>query len=60
MNKLTRLVFAIAAVIVGVWLLALLFRVAAWIINGLLYVAAIVVVIGLVSAYLQSRTTKSE
>ena len=60
MNKLTRLVFAIAAVIVGVWLLALVFRLAAWIINGLLYVAAIVVIVGLVSAYLQSRAPKNE
>lgn len=60
MNKLTRLIFVIAAIIVGAWLIALLFRVAAWIISGLLYVAAIIVIIGLVSAYLQSRKQKSE
>lgn len=60
MNKLTQLIFAISAVIVGFWLLALLFKVAAWIISGLLYVAAIVVVIGLVSAYFQGNKPKSE
>ena len=60
MNKLPQLIFSIAAVVVGVWLLALVFKLAAWIINGLLYVAAIVVIIGLVSAYLQGRKQKSE
>lgn len=55
MNKLTQLIFSIAVVVVGVWLLSLIFKVAAWIISGLLYVAAIVVIVGLVSAYLQSR-----
>lgn len=55
MNKLTQLIFTVAAVIVGVWLIALLFKLAAWIINGLLYVAAVIVIIGLVNAYLQGR-----
>ena len=55
MNKLTKLIFSIAVVVVSVWLLALVFKVAAWIINGLLYVAAVIVIVGLVSAYLQSR-----
>ncbi len=58
-NKLTRLIFLIAAIIVGAWLLSLVFKLAAWIINGLLYVAAIVVIVGLISAYIQSRTPKS-
>lgn len=58
-NKLTRLIFLIAAVIVGAWLLSLIFKLAAWIINGLLYVAAIVVIVGLISAYIQSRKPKS-
>lgn len=56
--KVTRLVFLIAAVIVGAWLLGLVFKLAAWLINGLLYVAAIIVIIGLVSAYLESRKSK--
>lgn len=56
--KVTRLVFLIAAVIVGAWLLGLVFKLAAWLINGLLYVAAIIAIIGLVSAYLESRKSK--
>ena len=60
MDRISKLVFAIAAVVVGVWLLALLFKVAAWIINGLLYVAAVIVIIGLISAYVQRRKQKSE
>lgn len=55
--KLTRLVFLIAAVIIGVWLLGLVFKLAAWLINGLVYIAAIVVIIGLVSAYLENKRT---
>lgn len=53
--KTTRLVFLIAAVIVGAWLLGLVFKLAAWLIEGLLYVAAVIVIVGLVSAYLESR-----
>lgn len=53
--KLTRLIFLVSAVIVGVWLLGLVLKLAAWLINGLLYVAAVVVVIGLISAYIDSR-----
>lgn len=53
--KLSRLIFLIAVVIVGVWLLGLLFKLAAWLVNGLLYIAAIVVIIGLISAYIDSR-----
>lgn len=55
MNRFTQLIFTIAVVIVGVWLLALVFKLAAWLINGLLYVAAVIVIVGLISAYLQSR-----
>ena len=53
--KLTRVLFVIAAIIVGVWLLGLLFKLAAWVISSLLYIAALVVIIGLVSMYIDSR-----
>ena len=53
--KTSRLIFLIAAVVIGVWLLGLIFKLAAWLINGLLYVAAIIVIIGLISAYIDSR-----
>lgn len=55
--KFQRLVFLIATIVIGVWLLGLVFKLAAWLIDGLLYVAAIVVIIGLISVYLDSRKT---
>lgn len=53
--KLSRVIFAIAAIIVGVWVLGLLFKLAAWVIDSLLYIAALVLIIGLISMYLESR-----
>ena len=53
--KASRLIFLIAAIVIGVWLLGLILKLAAWLINGLLYVAAIIVIIGLISAYIDSR-----
>lgn len=53
--KLSRLIFVIAAIIVGVWLLGLLFKLAAWFIGSLLYIAAIIVIIGLVRFWWESR-----
>jgi len=41
--------------VIGAWLLGLILKLAAWLINGLLYIAAIVVIIALISAYLDSR-----
>lgn len=58
--KMSRLIFLIAAAVVGIWLLGLVFKLAAWLISGLLYVAAIVVIIGLISAYLDSRKTPTK
>ena len=56
--KLSRLIYVIAIIIIAVWLLGLVFRFAAWLINGLLYVAAIVLIIGLVANYLERRKQK--
>lgn len=53
--KLTRLIFIVAAIIVGVWAIGLLLKLAAWVINSLLYIAALIVIVGLVSAYFESR-----
>lgn len=57
--KLSKLIFSIASIIIVVWLLGLVFRFAAWLISGLLYVAAIVVAIGLIMAYIESRKNPS-
>lgn len=56
--KVTKLIFSIAAIIVGVWLLGQVFKLAAWLINGLLYVAAIVVIIGMITAFIEQRRRK--
>lgn len=53
--KLSRVIFIIAAIIVGAWLLGLLLKLAAWLINGLLYIAAIILIIGIVNTYLENR-----
>jgi predicted MFS family arabinose efflux permease len=53
--KLSRVIFIIAVIIVGVWLLGLLFKLAAWFISSLLYIAAIIVIIGLVRYWWESR-----
>lgn len=58
--KITRLVFITAAIVIGVWILGLLFKLAAWVIESLLYISAIIVIIGLISAYIESRKKESK
>lgn len=53
--KLSNVIFAIAFIIVGVWLLGLLFRIAAWLISGLFYIAAIIVIIGIIRYWWEGR-----
>lgn len=53
--KLTRLIYVISVVIVAVWLLGIFLKFAAWLISGLFYVAAIIVIIGLISAYIDTK-----
>lgn len=55
MTNLARLIFIIAAIVVAVWILGLIFRFAAWLISGLLYVAAIVVITGLIVMFIQRQ-----
>lgn len=55
--KLTRLVFTSAVIIVAVWALGLALKLAAWLISGLFYVAAIIVIIGIISAFIESKHT---
>lgn len=53
--RLARLLFIVAIIILAVWLLGNLLKFAAWLISGLAYVAALVVVIGLVVMYFDRR-----
>lgn len=53
--KLSRVIYIIAAIIVGVWLFGLAIKLAAWLINSLLYIAAVIVIIGIVRTWWESR-----
>jgi hypothetical protein len=43
-----HIIYFIAAIIVVAWLFSFVLKVAAWLINGLVYLAAIVLIIGLI------------
>lgn len=58
-NSLIRLIITIAAIIVGAWLIILAFKLAAWIINGLIGVAAVIVVIALVYRFVRQAPSSS-
>lgn len=53
--KLSRVIYIVACIIVGVWLLGLLLKLAAWFVSSLLYIAAVIVIIGIVRAWWESR-----
>ena len=53
--KLSRLIYIIAVIIIGVWAVGLLFKLAAWFVSSLLYIAAIVVIFGLVRNWWEQR-----
>lgn len=53
--KLSRVIFVIAAIIVGVWIVGLLLKLAAWIISSLLYIAAVIVIVGVVRYWWENR-----
>lgn len=56
--KITQVVFTIAVIIVVVWILGALLKLAAWLISGLFYVAAIIVIIGIISTFIENKRTK--
>ena len=50
-----KLIYSIAVLVIIAWVLSLVFRLAAWLINGLLYVAVLVVIIGLISQFISQK-----
>lgn len=52
------LAIIVAVIVVGVWILGMIFRFAAWLLSGLLYVAAIVVIVAVIAAFFKSRKAK--
>ena len=62
MNKnrqLIRLIITIAIIIVAVWLIGLVFKAITWLLNGLVGVAALILIIALIYSFVRkpSRTT---
>ncbi len=53
--KASKVLFIVAAIIVGVWVLGLLLRLGAWILSSLLYIAALIVIIGIVQYWWKNR-----
>ena len=60
--KLYRLIVIIAAIVVVAWLIGLFLRIAAWILNGLVGVAAIILIVALIYRWFNNinaaQTTK--
>lgn len=54
----SKLIYTIAALIVGVWLLGIIFRFAAWLVSGMLYIALFVFIIGLILQFGEQRSLK--
>lgn len=50
-----KLIYSIAVLVIIAWILSMVFRLAAWLINGLLYVAILVVIIGLISQFISQK-----
>lgn len=58
--KLSRLIVIIAAIIVGAWCIGLLFRLTAWLLNGLVGIAAVVLVVALIYRWVEgAKSTTS-
>lgn len=54
----SKLIYTIAALIVGVWLLGIIFRFAAWLVSGMLYIALFVFIIGLILQFGEQQRLK--
>lgn len=50
-----KLIYSIAVLVIIAWVLSMVFRLAAWLISGLLYVAVLVVIIGLISQFISQK-----
>jgi len=50
-----KLIYSIAVLVIIAWVLSMIFRLAAWLISGLLYVAVLVVVIGLIAQFISQK-----
>lgn len=54
-TKISQIILSIALIVLVTWVLGMVFKLAAWLINGLLYVAAVVVIIWLIALFIESK-----
>ncbi len=54
-TKISQIILSIALIVLVTWVLGMVFKLAAWLINGLLYVAAVVVIIWLITLFIESK-----
>ena len=57
--KITNVLFTVAIIILVAWVIGLVFKFTAWILNGLVGIAAIIFIIGLITMYVKSKRNNS-
>ena len=57
--KITNVLFTVAIIILVAWVIGLVFKFTAWILNGLVGIAAIIFIIGLITMYVKSKQNNS-
>ena len=58
-TSLTRLIISIAIIIIGAWLVMLAFKVAAWLINGLVGIAAVIIIAAVIYRFAVQKPSSS-
>ena len=57
--KITNVLFTVAIIILVAWVIGLVFKFTAWMLNGLVGIAAIIFIIGLITMYVKSKQNSS-
>ena len=57
--KITNVLFTVAIIILVAWVIGLVFKFTAWMLNGLVGIAAIIFIIGLITMYVKSKRNNS-
>ena len=57
--KITNVLFTVAIIILVAWVIGLVFKFTAWVLNGLVGIAAIIFIIGLITMYVKSKQNNS-
>ncbi|MGYP003518951250 len=57
--KITNVLFTVAIIILVAWVIGLAFKFTAWVLNGLVGIAAIIFIIGLITMYVKSKRNNS-